>query len=166
MINCSKFDHCLKWYRRIVQKWNLKNLMSIDEQIIPSKTRRSGIHQHNPKKLLKWKFKMFVRAVASGMMYVFLYSSKGSIGAENCSWEGSVMQLVKHLPQHKHHTLCFDNWFTTIPLMIKLKALGITALGTIWSNRLQNCPLETDKDFKKSECGSSSYRYLLIIFTP
>ena len=71
------------------------------------------------------------------MMYnFFLYSGKGSAGAENCSSEGSVMRLVKHLPQHKHHTLCFDNWFTTIPLMIKLKALGITALGTIRSNRL------------------------------
>ena len=26
MINCSKFDHCLKWYSRIVWKWNLKKL--------------------------------------------------------------------------------------------------------------------------------------------
>ena len=54
--------------------------------------------------------------------------------------------------------------FTTIPLIIKLKALGITTLGTIWLNRLQNCPLETDKNLKKSGCGSSSYRYLLFLF--
>ena len=62
---------------------------------------------------------------------------KGSVGTENCSSEGSVMRLVKHLHQHKYHTLCFDNWFTTFLLMLKLKALGIIALGTIRSNRIQ-----------------------------
>ena len=75
-----------------------------------------------------------------------------------------VHQRGQYLPQHKNHTLYFDNWFPTIPLMIKLKALGITALGTNRSNRLQNCPLETDKDFKKSGRDSSSYRYLLFLF--
>ena len=33
-------------------------VMSIDEQIIPAKTRRSGIRQYNPKKPIKWGFKM------------------------------------------------------------------------------------------------------------
>ena len=110
---------------------------------------------------------MFERVGASGMMYGFFFcSGKGSVGAENCSSEGSVMRLVKHLPQHRHRILVFDNWFTTVPLMIKLKALGVTALGTIRSNRLQNCPLETGKDLKKYGRGSSSYRYLLIILIP
>ena len=31
----------------------------------------------------------------------FLYSGKGSVGAENYFSEGSVMRLVKHLPQRK-----------------------------------------------------------------
>ena len=42
---------------------------SIDEQIIPAKTKRSGIRQYNPKKPKKWGFKMFVRASRSGMMH-------------------------------------------------------------------------------------------------
>ena len=55
---------------------------------------------------------MFVTAEALGIMYdFFLYNGKGSAGAENCSSEGSVMRLVKHLPQHKYHSLCFENWF-------------------------------------------------------
>ena len=76
------------------------------------------------------------------------------------------MGLVKHLPQRKHHTLCFDNLFTKIYLMIKLKALDITSPGAIRSNRLQSCPLKTYKYLKKSGRGSFSYRYLLIIFIP
>ena len=48
-----------------------EEVMSINEQIIPAKTRRSGIWQYNPKKPVKWGFKMFVRAGASEMMYDF-----------------------------------------------------------------------------------------------
>ena len=48
---------------------------SIDEQIIPAKTKYSGIRQYNPKKPTKWGFKNFVRAGKSGMMYdFFLYA--------------------------------------------------------------------------------------------
>ena len=95
---------------------------------------------------------MFVRAGASGMMYdFFLYSGKDSAGAENCSSEGSVMRLVKHLPQQQFYTLCFDNWFTTLPLMLKLKALGIISVGTIRSNRIQHCPLDTEKGNEEIE---------------
>ena len=52
---------------------------SIDEQIIPKKTKRSRLRQYNPKKPKKWGFKMFVRAGRSGMMCdFFLYAGKDS----------------------------------------------------------------------------------------
>ena len=108
----NKYDKLLKVrpLLEMVQANCLKvepeEVMSIDKQITPAKTRRSGIRQYNPKKPIKWGFKVFVRAGTSGMMHdFFLYSSKGSIGAENCLLEGSVMRLVKDLPQHKHHTV-------------------------------------------------------------
>nr|XP_047141099.1 uncharacterized protein LOC124816109 [Hydra vulgaris] len=41
---------------------------SIDEQVIPAKTKRSGIRQYNPKKPTKWGFKNYVRSGASGFM--------------------------------------------------------------------------------------------------
>ena len=68
------------------------------------------------------------------------------------------MQLVKHLPQNAFFTVCFDNWLTTLPLILKLKTLGIISVGNIRSNRIQNCPFDTEKDMKKSGRGSSSYR--------
>ena len=50
---------------------------SIDEQIIPAKTKRSRICQYNPKKPKKWGFKMFVRLGQSRTMYdFFLYAEK------------------------------------------------------------------------------------------
>ena len=42
-----------------------EEVMSVDEQIIPSKTKRSGIRQYNLKKPIKWDFKMLFRAGAN-----------------------------------------------------------------------------------------------------
>ena len=44
---------------------------SVDEQVIPSKIKRSKVRQYNPKKPRKWGFKNLLRAGASGFMYEF-----------------------------------------------------------------------------------------------
>ena len=47
---------------------------SIDEQIIPAKTKRSGaVNQYNPKKIHNWGFKNMVCAGRSGIIYDFFY---------------------------------------------------------------------------------------------
>jgi hypothetical protein len=133
-------------------------VMSIDEQIIPAKTRRSGIRQYNPKKPVKWGFKMLVRAGISGMIYdFFLYTGKNSIGKENCSCEGTVLRLVKHLPKGQKFKLCFDNWFSTLALMLKMKELGILTSATLRANRSSKCPLDSDITLKKKGRRSSSH---------
>ena len=42
--------------------------------------------------------------------------------------------------------------------MIYLKKEGLLAVGTIRSNRLQGCPLLSNKDLQKSAMGASDYR--------
>ena len=50
---------------------------SVDEQIIPSKTKFSRIQHYNPKKPKKWGFKNLVHAGSSGIMYgFFIYEGK------------------------------------------------------------------------------------------
>ena len=46
---------------------------SIEEQMVPAKTKRSGIYQYLPKKIHKRGFKNFVRARASGIIYDFFF---------------------------------------------------------------------------------------------
>ena len=76
---------------------------SIDEQIIPAKTKRSGIRQYNPKKPKKWGFKMFVRAGQSGMMYYFfLYAGKDSANKTDCSAANVVLRLSEGIPLHQN----------------------------------------------------------------
>ena len=102
---------------------------SIDEQVSPAKTKRSGICHFNPK---KWGFKMFVHAGQSGMMYgFFLYAGIGSANNTDCS----AANIVLLLSEGKSFKLFFDNWFCTLPLYIELKSLGIL-LNRRYSNPL------------------------------
>ena len=55
---------------------------SVDEQIIPAKTRYSGIRQYNLKKPDKCGLKNFVRAGKSGMMYEFFLYAGASTSSD------------------------------------------------------------------------------------
>ena len=65
---------------------------SIDEQIIPAKTKRSGaVNQYNPKKIHNWGFKNMVCAGRSGIIYdFFMYGGKHSAGADKCGARTSI----------------------------------------------------------------------------
>ena len=91
---------------------------SVDEQIIPSKTKSSSIRQYNPKKSKKWGFKNLVRAGSSGIMYdCFVNEGKPTTNNGNGNTDYDHLQksaqvvakLCQNLPSHKNHKLFFDN---------------------------------------------------------
>ena len=131
---------------------------SIDEQTIPAKTDYSGIRQYNPKKPSKWAFKNFVRAGKNGIIYFFLYTGAKSVGTDKCTTESVVLRHSEGIPKHNNHYPYFDNWFSTLDLMINLKSMGILATATFRSNRIGSCPLETEAELKKKSRRSSGYR--------
>lgn len=63
-----KVEPILSYLRNNCQKLEQEEYQSIDEQIVPAKTKYSGIRQYNPKKPHKWGFKNFVRAGKSGLI--------------------------------------------------------------------------------------------------
>ena len=91
---------------------------SIDEQIIPAKTKYSGIRQYNPKKPVKWGFKNFVRAGKSGIMYDFFIYTDALSASEKCTGQYVVTRLCETLPHNKNHKLFFDNWFSSLSLCL------------------------------------------------
>ena len=104
---------------------------SVDGQIIPSKTKYSVFRQYNPKKPKKWGFKNLVRAGASGFMYDFyIYEGKSKATEKGTEYEkliksAQVVAIVAlHLPNHENHKLFFDNWFSTLELMLFLSEKG------------------------------------------
>ena len=136
---------------------------SVDEQIIPSKTKYTKIRQYNPKKPRKWGFKNLVRAGSSGFMYDFyIYGGKEPTEENEYSQLQKSAQVVARLcldlPRQMGHKVFFDNWFTTLDLMLYLKEKGLLAVGTIRGNRVKGCPLLSNKDIEKCDRGELDYR--------
>ena len=105
---------------------------SIDEQMVPARTKRSGICQYLPKKIHKWGFKNFVGAGTAGVIYdFFFYARQKSAGGEKYSVSEVVLRLVEELPKNQNCQLFMDNWFSTLSLLSELKTMGILSIAAL-----------------------------------
>lgn len=59
------------------------------------------------------------------------------------------------IPRNQNFKLYFDNYFTSIPLLVYLANEGIFSVGTIRRNRIPNCKLTSEKEMMKKERGSA-----------
>ncbi|XP_033823196.1 piggyBac transposable element-derived protein 2-like [Periophthalmus magnuspinnatus] len=146
-------NNCLKL---VPEEYN-----SIDEQMVPFKGKYSGVKQYMHSKPHKWGFKIWCRCGISGLLYDFeIYQGSGVKEAGvGLGMSGDVVsRLCSTLPDEKNYKVTADNFFTSMPLIVKLKERGILYLGTARTNRLKNCRLKDEKDLKKEGRGSFDYR--------
>lgn len=69
---------------------------------------------------------------------------------------GSVVcDLISELPQTENLHLYMDNFFTSLSLLDHLSAKGIGCTGTVRTNRLQNAPIKSLTEVKKTQRGYS-----------
>ncbi len=127
--------------------------------MIPYKGKRSGMRQYCPNKPIKWGFKVFRRNGISGITYDFdfyvgpkKHTAESPIAAETetfgCGGD-VVLKLCDHLDKTNGHKLYIDNYSTSLELFIKLKSLGILAIGTLRADRVRDCVLQSERDLKK-----------------
>ncbi|XP_070385990.1 piggyBac transposable element-derived protein 3-like [Dermacentor albipictus] len=131
---------------------------SIDEQMIPF-TGRVPAKQFVKGKPNPEGVKVFLRCSADGLAHdLELYQGKGTgVSAQHAhlGLGGSVvMRLVEAMPKGKNLKCFMDNYFTSVPLILQLKEMGILASGTIRANRLLKCCLKSEKELKKEGRGS------------
>ena len=137
--------------------------------MIPYKgTRATNLRQYMKGKPHKWGFKFFVRAGVSGIVYDILpYCVSSTFDQESLTSIESnmglgakvVISLSKSIPNPSESVLYFDNFFMSIHLLTHLKEnMDILALGTLRKNRIEGCPLLSDKDLKKRGRGSYDHR--------
>ena len=90
----------------------------------------------------------------------FAYKVQPDSGKENVINSGepdlsaasnNVMRLARTIPRHKNYRLCFDNYFTSIPLIMYLVNEGIISLRAVRGNRISNCKLPDEKEMKKKK---------------
>ena len=71
-----------------------------------------------------------------------------------------VVRLWQNLSHQQRYKVFFDNYSTSIPLLVELRENGILALGTIRQNRMIGAQklFQSDKELKKKGRGFSEWR--------
>ena len=137
---------------------------SIDEQIIPWKTKFSSIHQYNPKKLKNGD--LIILSVLGPLVLCTTYIYQGKNNNESVNsdygnlqqYSQVVARLTKELPDGINHELFFDNWFSTLDLMLYLKSQNILTVGAVRLNCLGGCSMDDSKSLQKSDRVSMGCR--------
>ena len=64
------------------------------------------------------------------------------------------MRLIENLPERENFKVFFDNFFTSIPLLIQLKEKVFHALGVLKTNRMSSAILKSKGDMKRQGGGA------------
>lgn len=114
-----------------------------------------------PNKPHKWGIQLFVLCDSHGYAYRFeIYNGAGdNVVLPGAPDLGSTANIVVRLSQtvldFVHHIIYFDNFYTSLPLLVYLRARGIYSLGTIRANRISNCKFPPDTVVNKEARGYS-----------
>ena len=103
-----------------------------------------------------WGFKVWVRTGISGIMCDFDQgSTDGKRAKSELGMSGDVvMKLALTLPRGQNYKIYADNFFTSVPLVQRLRGHGIHYTGTARQVRLPNCDLEDEKTLKRCRLQS------------
>lgn len=133
--------------------------LCVDHQLLSRKEKRSVQVQN---KLQQTGLKLFVLCDALGYVYKFEICN-GSV--DNIASPGSpdlgaasniVVRLSQSVPDRMHHTMCFDNNFTSVPLLMYLRSRGIYSVGSFRSDEISNCKLPLECELKNEPSGYSA----------
>ncbi|KAJ8386987.1 hypothetical protein AAFF_G00161640 [Aldrovandia affinis] len=73
-----------------------------------------------------------------------------------------VLRLAQPIPKQENYKLFFDNWFTSVPLVLTLAQHGIQCTGTVRGNRLPGVNLMCDAELKRAGCGSFEEKIAMV----
>lgn len=73
-----------------------------------------------------------------------------------------VLRLAQPIPKQHNHKVFFDNWFTSVPLMLTLAQQGIHSTGTVRSNRLPGVNSMCDAELKRTGRGSFEQKTAMV----
>ena len=130
--------------------------LSIDEAMIPFKG-RSSMKQYVPLKPVKRGFKVWAMADARNGYVYDLNVYTGATGDRETGLGEKVVLTLAESIKGRHHQLYFDNYFTSINLLMKLLSEGTYGCGTIRTNRKQY-PSEISVEAQRFQRGESVFR--------
>ncbi|XP_054259612.1 piggyBac transposable element-derived protein 2-like [Macrosteles quadrilineatus] len=140
----------------------LEQKLCVDEQMCATKA-KNYLRQYLPKKPHKWGYKIYVLSGVSGFAYDFeIYTGQGNDETLRLPGEpdlGSCANVVVRLTRcvsPQNHQIYFDNFYTSLPLIVHLAKKNIHALGTVRRDRIPGNKLPSETELKEKERGFSA----------
>ncbi|XP_013170332.1 PREDICTED: piggyBac transposable element-derived protein 4-like [Papilio xuthus] len=172
-LKTDKFTHISDvWNRFIINSQNNYRPgahITVDEQLFPTKA-RCRFTQYMPNKPFKFGIKFWLASDVSTKYVVNGFPYLGKDEDRNSSTplgEYVVMKLIEPFSM-KGRTITTDNFFTSIPLALKLRLLKTSFLGTMRSNKKELPDIcKQKKDgmerfttllFQTNECSLTVYK--------
>ncbi|XP_070819483.1 piggyBac transposable element-derived protein 2-like [Chaetodon trifascialis] len=139
--------------------------LSVDEQMVPFKGRHR-LKQYLPSKPKKWGYKILILAGSDFVPYnLEIYTGRVNQPPELADVGASgniVLRLAQPIPKEENYKIFFDNWFTSVPLVLTLVQQGIRCTGTVRANRLPGVNLKSDADLKRAGRGAFEEKMALV----
>lgn len=166
LVNQPGHDHLyrilpiLETLKKRFQSVPLEETLSVDEQLCATKAKHF-LKQYIPMKPHKWGYKLYIISGVSEFAYnLEIYNGQEndpSLRLDNEPDLGPssnfVARLAGVIPYYLNYKLYYDNYYTSIPLMVYLTKMGIHSVGTVRRNRLKNALLPSDKTMLAKERG-------------
>lgn len=97
--------------------------LTIDEQMVPFKG-RNRLKQYLPSKPKKWGYKILISTGSDEIPHnLEVYNGRVNqppelpdVGASG----NAILRLAQPIPKEENYKFFFDNWFTSVPLVVTL----------------------------------------------
>lgn len=157
------FDFVQLLKKNFQANFTLGTNISIDESMIKFKG-KSSLKQYLPMKPIKRGYKVWCLVDSSnGYLYNFnIYT--GKLGKREGTLAESVISRLIHKINLVDHQIFFDNFYTSVLLLLRLRKKKIGATGTIRKNRkLFPVELLPDEKMKRGEYKFKSCNQISIV---
>jgi hypothetical protein len=136
----------------------MEKVMAVDEQMIPFKG-RLGLKVYMANKPAKWGIKIWALAGQSGYVHSFNVFGDNLLATEGALGIGASGQTVLNLTEtlEPGTEVFFDNYFASPGLLLALKEKGLPAACTLRPNRIEKCPLKSEKVLQKQGRGAMDH---------
>lgn len=119
---------------------------------------RNRLKQDLPSKPKKWGYKILILTGSDGIPYnLEVYTGRVNQPPElpDVGASGNVvLRLAQPIPKEENYKFFFDNWFTSVPLLVTLNEQRIGCTATVRGNRLPGVNLKSDADLKRAGRGA------------
>ena len=144
--------------QRFLKSFQLEENLCVEETMIPFYRKLSAKHYVKGKPI-KFGHNLWCLNSRLGYLAQCINHTLGNTVSALGLGGSVVTKLMKLLPENLSFLVTFDNFFTSLNLLLYLGSKGIGATGTLRANRIVKFPIMVQKEMAKKHRGTMDHCY-------